>query len=223
MNYMPDLYEFLDELSRNNCREWLDANRDRYKRLRELWLDDISRMLAAVSQWEPAVANYTARQCAYRFNRDIRFSPDKSPYKLYFSAAFGANGKNDRYAGYYVHTGLPGYGDSGLYGGLYCPEMPVLRKVRKAIIDNIEEFEMIIGNPRMAAKFPGWVGNVLKTVPKGWERNHPQAHLLRLKEYGKYEPCDSTWFSDPDWPLRAADDFQLLKPLVDFINYSIDE
>lgn len=223
MGYINDLYNFFTELSGNNCREWLDANRDRYLRLRELWLSDVDRMLHAVAQWEPAVANMTAKNAAYRFNRDIRFSPDKSPYKLYFSAAFGAYGKSSDHAGYYLHLGLPQAYDSGLYGGLYCPEAPVLRKLRKAIVDNIEEFEIIVGNPRLAAAFPGWVGQTLKTIPKGWEKDHPQAHLLRLKEYGKYMPCDEAWFSDPDWPLRAADAVRLLKPLIDFLNYSIDE
>ena len=82
---------------------------------------------------------------------------------------------------------------------------------------------MIVGNPHLAAAFPGWCGERLKTVPKGWDKDHPHAELLRLKEYGKYMPCDAGWFSDPDWPLRAADAFHLLKPLVDFLNYSILE
>lgn len=222
-NYVPELFRFLEELRLNNCKPWLDANRERYERLRALWLEDFDRLLRAVAQWEPAAGNYTARESVYRFNRDIRFSTDKSPYKLFFSGALGPYGKKSEMAGYYVHLGLPAMYESGLYGGLYCPDSATLRKIRRAIVDNIEEFEMIVGNPHLAAAFPGWCGERLKTVPKGWDKDHPHAELLRLKEYGKYMPCDAGWFSDPDWPLRAADAFHLLKPLVDFLNYSILE
>ena len=75
----------------------------------------------------------------------------------------------------------------------------------------------------MSREFPGWCGSTLKTVPKGYDRNHPQAHLLRLKDYGKFHHCDEAFFSDPSWPERAAEKFGILKPLVDFLNYSIDE
>lgn len=134
--------------------------------------------------------------------------------------------------GYYLQVG-PGRqgvatdsyesGESGLYGGVWCPDAPVLRKLRKAIIDNIEEFEEIINAPALTATFPGWYGSSLKTVPKGYDRNHPQAHLLRLKEYGRFMPADMKFFSDPLWPERAAGYLQVLYPLLRFLEYSINE
>ena len=63
----------------------------------------------------------------------------------------------------------------------------------------------------------------LKTIPKGYDRNHPQAHLLRLKDYGKFHPCNEAFFSDPSWPEHASELFSILKPLVDFLNYSVEE
>ena len=46
-----------------------------------------------------------AKSCVYRFNRDIRFSNDKSPYKSHFGAFIVKGGKKngDKYAGYYFH------------------------------------------------------------------------------------------------------------------------
>ena len=75
----------------------------------------------------------------------------------------------------------------------------------------------------MEENFPGWCGDTLKTVPKGYDRNHPLAHLLRHKDYGKFHPADEAFFTDPDWPLRAAELFHLLKPFIDFLDYSIHE
>lgn len=221
--YIPKLYQFLAELAENNTRPWLAANRSRYDELRQAWLDDLGRLLALCREWEPTCHPTDPRRAAYRFARDTRFSPDKTPYKTFFSAAFGPRGRQEPYAGYYIHIGLPGNVDSGLYGGLYAPPSPVLAKLRHAIVDNIEEFEAIINDPALTRLYPDWVGSQLKTIPKGWERNHPLAHLLRLKEYGRWMPTDPAWWADPAWPEKTADALRPLKPLIDFLNYSIDE
>lgn len=222
--YMEELFGFLDRLAANNTRAWLADNRREYDDLRAAWLADLGRLLALVGAWEPACAPADPRRAAYRFARDTRFSPDKTPYKTYFSAAFGPRGRQEPYAGYYIHIGRDGNGgQSGLYGGVYCPPSPVLAKLRHAIVDNIEEFTDIITHPELEAGYPGWCGDSLKTIPKGWDRNHPQADLLRLKDYGRFRPVGRSWWLDPAWPERTADALRPLKPLVDFLNYSIDE
>lgn len=221
MAYMEELYDFLDDVARNNDRPWFASQKKRYERLRSLWLADIDRMIDAMTRWEPALAGQTAKTSAYRFYRDTRFSPDKSPFKTYFSAAMGPKGKRSGYACYYIETGIRT--DNGLYGGVWCPDAPELKKLRHAIVDNIEEFQEIIDNPDMMRLFPGWIGQQLKTVPKGWQKDHPCAPLLRLKDYGKAHFVDKAFFLDPDWPEKAAEMFRVLKPFIDFMNYSIDE
>lgn len=225
MNYVPDLYDFLAELSRNNTREWFHAHRDKYEQLRSLWEDDIQRLINDMSSWEPRLKYQTPKTTAYRIYRDTRFSLDKTPLKTFFSAAFSHYGKSTHRAAYYLQMGpsLSDSMESGLYGGMWCPDTPMLQKVRKAIIDNIEEFEGIISDSRLCRFYPKWVGQQLKTVPKGYDRNHPQAALLRLKDYGRFCQCDMEFFSDPDWPLAVSERFSLLQPLVEFLNYSIDE
>ncbi len=221
-NYVPRLYDFLRRLRDNNNRPWFQAHKSEYQELREAWLEDVDRMIAAMAVWEPDVMGQSAKDCAYRIYRDTRFSPDKTPYKIYFSAAVSPYGKSAMRAGYYLEIGLRP-GGSGLYGGLYCPDTKILKKIRNAIVDNIEEFEEIVNEPRMQRVFPGWIGEKLKTIPKGWPKDHPQAPLLRLKDYGKMHFCDEAFFADTSWPEKAAEIFALLKPFNDFLNYSIDE
>ena len=223
MYYMRSLYRFLEELSHNNNRPWFADHKAEYEELRGQWLADIDRMLAAMTVWEPALAGQTARSCAYRFYRDIRFSSDKSPFKLFFSAAISPWGRKTYRAGYYIQTGIRGIGDNGLYAGIWCPEASLLKKLRHAIVDNIEEFEGIITDPALVESFPEWAGDTLKTIPKGWDKNHPCAELLRRKDYGRFRPCSPEFFMDPEWPLKSAELFRDIKPMVDFLNYSIDE
>lgn len=234
-NYIPRLYEFLAELGRRQDRQWFKENKAQYDGLRALWIADIDTLITHVGQFWPEVKSQTGASSVYRIYRDTRFSADKSPYKTYFSASVSPRPRGSvsvHLPGYYLQVG-PGRqgvatdsyesGESGLYGGVWCPDAPVLRKLRKAIIDNIEEFEEIINAPALTATFPGWYGSSLKTVPKGYDRNHPQAHLLRLKEYGRFMPADMKFFSDPLWPERAAGHLQVLYPLLRFLEYSINE
>lgn len=219
--YMKELLEYLEQLQHNNNRQWFADNRDRYDRLRMHWLDDLQRIINVLAAADPRYGRMTPKNAAFRIYRDIRFSHDKSPFKTYFSAAFSPYGRQVHAAGYYLH--LSADGDAGLYGGIWAPEAPVLKKLRTAIVDNIEEFEQIIEDPKMLAAYPEWSGEELKTVPKGYDRNHPLAHLLRRKDYGRFHPCDRKFFLDPSWPEKAAQLFLLLRPLNEFIDYSLNE
>ncbi len=223
MYYIKRLYRFFDDLKANNDREWFTANKPLYEELRALWLADIDRMLSLMSSWEPSLASLTAKSCAYRIYRDTRFSRDKTPYKTFFSASASSRGRLSDRAGYYIELGRADSYDQGLYGGVWCLESATLKKLRHAIVDNIEEWEEIVSAPEVQALYPGWCSTTLKTIPKGWERNHPQAEYLRMTNYGKVHHCSDDFFLDPAWPERAADMFHALKPLIDFINYSIDE
>lgn len=219
--YVPRLFEFLKELGANNNREWFAAHKPLYTELRAQWEDDINRLIGYMASWEPRLAHLTARDCVYRIYRDIRFSPDKTPFKTYFSAAFSPYGKMTQRACYYLHFDPTAEG--GLYGGMWCPDSAMLRKIRKAIVDNIEEFEEIVHTPALVKAFPKWCGSTLKTVPKGYDRNHPQAKYLRMKDYGRFCHITPGQFSDPSWPEMAAERFSKIAPFIEFLNYSLDE
>lgn len=220
MNYIPDLYRFLGELAQNNERPWFYAHKGDYEHFRALWLADLQRVIDRLALSDPRLKYLQAKDCAYRIYRDTRFSPDKTPYKSFFSAAIGYGGRHHVGAGYYVHMGPA---ESGLYGGIWCPESACLKKLRKAIVDNIEEFREIIDNPEMLRLYPGWTGPKLKTAPKGYPKDHPEIELLRLTEYGKWHELDMSFFQNEDWPERMADLLAVLRPLNDFINYSLAE
>lgn len=223
MYYIAELYEFLDNLKVNNNRPWFESNRSRYERLRQLWLDDLDRMIQCMAQWDQALAAQTARSSAYRIYRDTRFSLDKTPYKTFFSAAVCQHGHKSPYAGYYIEIGNAVSYDQGLYAGMWCVESALLKKLRHAIVDNIEEWEEIVGAPEVQRFFPDWCCSKLKTIPKGWDRNHPQAEYLRMTNYGKFRRVDREFFMNPDWPERSAELFRVLSRFVNFLNYSIDE
>ena len=158
--YISELYEFLGELQQRQDRQWFRDNRARYDHLRQLWLDDIDLLIAHMSQYWPEIKTLTSKAAAYRIYRDTRFSPDKSPFKGYFAAGLSPHGHSSHGAhkpGLYLQMGPGKLADgveSGLYGGIWQPFSADLRKLRRAIVDNIEEFEEIMAAPELNRLYP---------------------------------------------------------------------
>lgn len=217
---MKEVFSFLESLAANNNREWFAEHRAEYDAVRRLWLDDVQKLINALAVTDTSLRYVRAEDCAYRIYRDTRFSPDKTPYKRHFAALLSPAGRHFDKACHYFHVGID---EIALYSGLWCPDSKVLKKVRKAIIDNVDEFRGIVETPEIQKEFPGWFGRQLKTAPKGYDRDHPDIDLLRLTEYGKCHNLTREFFEKEGWHEEAARLFSLLKPMNDFLNYSIDE
>ena len=43
--YMTRVFDFLEQLSRNNDREWFKAHKPEFDELRALWLNDLDRLI----------------------------------------------------------------------------------------------------------------------------------------------------------------------------------
>ncbi len=214
--------QFFSELRDNNNRPWFQANKARYDELRAQWIADIDRLIGACVEWAPEFRWLSGKESTFRVYRDTRFAADKTPYKTHISSALSPRGKSAKMAGFYISAGFePDL--NGIYGGIWNPDAAALRKLRNAIVDNVEEFEEILANPELQRYFPDWCGRSLKTIPKGWDKSHPQAQYLRLLDLGREHPVSHEFYTDPAWPERAADMMRTLKPLNDFINYSLFE
>ena len=218
-NYIGRLFDFLNRLSFNNNREWFHANKDEFDELRALWLNDVQRLINRMSEYDASLKGVDAKDCVYRIYRDIRFSPNKLPYKTYFSAVIAQGGRKTLKGCCYLHL-QPG--ESGLHGGIWCPEMPLLTRLRHEVDDNIEEFLSIINNKEFSRRYK-MSGDSLKTMPKGFDRNSPHGEYIKMKEYLVSMPVADSYFDGGDWVERVADDFKYLKPFNDFLNYVFEE
>ncbi len=99
------LLHFLDELSRNNKREWFQANRSRYEQ------DVLQPALAFIETMAKPLEKISPHFCAVpkrmggslmRPYRDVRFSKDKRPYKTNVGIQFRHEAGRDVHApGFY--------------------------------------------------------------------------------------------------------------------------
>lgn len=212
---ISDVLAFLRRLAVNNDRAWFKAHKEEYDALRGTWEQDMGRLIALVGEYDPQVQGLTVKDCVYRIYRDIRFSHDKRPYKNYFSGVIGKGGRHTVQSGYYVHFGVE---ELMLCGGIWWPEKAILEQLRGLIDAEPEEFLTIINHPDITSRYQ-WTSQSLKTMPKGYPKDHPMGKYLKMKEYLLMMPVDEDYFDCEDWVEHVAADLQPLKPLHDFLNY----
>ena len=78
----PSIFKFLDDLKQNNTREWFAKNKDYY-----LEEEEIKDFFTSINEGLSAIDNIAGMK-VYRIYRDIRFSKDKTPYKIYRSCGY---------------------------------------------------------------------------------------------------------------------------------------
>lgn len=214
-----EIFDFLKELTVNNDREWFHAHKAEYDELREAWILDVQRLIGMMAEYDATLKGVQASDCVYRIYRDIRFTKDKTPYKTYFSTVVARGGRKTLKSCYYLHM-QPG--DAGLHGGIWCPDRELLSKLRHSIDDNIEEFLGIINGKEFTKRYR-FVSESLKTMPKGFPREHPYAEYIKMKEYLVSHNVPDSYFTTGDWVEKAAADFRPLMEFHNFLNYTFDE
>lgn len=213
-----EVLAFLRELAINNDRPWFKEHKPQFDDLRSAWEQDMERLIGLVAEYFPEVRGLAVRDCVYRIYRDIRFSHDKRPYKNYFSGVIGKGGRHTVRSSYYVHIGVE---EMMLCGGIWWPEKPILEQLRGLIDAEPEEFLAIVSHPDITSRYQ-WMSQSLKTMPKGFPKDHPLAQYIKMKEYLLAMHVSEDYFDCDDWVERVASDLQPLKPLHDFLNYVFD-
>ncbi len=217
---MSELLGFLTELSRHNNREWFYENKSRYDVLRATFINDVERLVALLAARDPELQGLQAKDCIYRIYRDIRFSPDKTPYKTYFSAYMARGGKKSPRAGYYLHIEP---GNIAVSGGIWCPEPRLIKALRHAIYDNLDEWRSIVEAPSFIKEYPLFVGETLKMVPRDFPREGDHVQWVKRKDYTVWGKQPDDFISHSHWVEQAAEKLLLIKPMNDFLNYTVDE
>src|SRR2546430_3980522 len=109
--------------------------------------------------------------------RDMRFSPDKSPYKTHIGIHFWhdkAGSPEHMTPGYFLHLES---GESGVHSGVWHPEPRILKKIRDRIADEPDAWKTVLPSKIQPE------GESLKRPPPGYDPNHPQIQDLRRKDF----------------------------------------
>lgn len=226
---------FLKDIAANNNREWFQAHKNEYMACRSDFEKGVDMAIAAISRFDPSVAHVTAKEACFRFNRDTRFSPDKSPYKRHFGAYISAKGKKSLHAGYYIHL-EPGH--CLLAAGAYWLPTHILTSCRNEIMSAIDEWRSCVENGKFVKYFGYanegiWEGEQmtqkgfgvthLKTCPKDFPRDYEFLEYLKMKDYCCWHLVDNAFFEDDKWLAPMTQMFEAALPMMQFTNNVIDD
>ncbi len=213
--------DFLKSLKKNNNKPWFETHKKSYEEARAAFTEATTRIISLLSEIDPSLANLTAKECLFRINRDVRFSKDKRPYKHNMSAYFNKAGKKGNGAGYYVHVEP---GASFIAAGIWMPAAEDLAKIRQEIDYNFMEWKKMTDNARFKKMFANGMdtSNTLVRPPKGYDEENPAIDFLKLKSFVVRRPFTDGELMSSAFPAELSKSFRELKPLVDFLNRSLD-
>lgn len=182
MGLTEAFYEFFIELSANNQKSWFDENRARYEReVKALFLTFVESVLVKMAAVDGRFSGMEAKQCIFRINKDIRFSKDKTPYKLHCAAAIQIGGRKEMGAGgLYIQLGPE---ECGLYSGVYMPEKDELMRIRGLIAGDLEGFNRVITDKAFVKYFGTVRGEKNKRIDTAWGAAAAEQPLIFNKQF----------------------------------------
>ena len=202
---MKDVMTFLNGVLVNNNRPWFQENKDLYQKAQNKIYAMAETLISGISKFDSSIKNLSVSDCTYRIYRDIRFSPDKRPYKTHMGIYVCPNGKKSGLAGYYLHfegDGAEYIGCNGLFTGLWNPDKNTLKSIREDICYDGDAFVDAINK---AANFTLDTSNSLTKNPKDFPPHHKHDTLLRLKQYNLVQKLpEGMLYSDHliEWALE---------------------
>lgn len=217
---VADILGFLTDVAAHNNRPWFEANRQRYEEVRAQFTCVAETLIRHIGSFDAEVVGLPVESTLYRFHRDTRFSPDKSPYKRHLGTYINSRGKKSPHGGYYLHL-QPGA--CLVACGAYCLESPLLRAVRQSVVERINEFRAIVEEPEFHRLFPVIGEERLKTIPAGFPRDFAYPEYIRPKDYSIAHRLPDDFFQQEGWDERVAELFRRMKPFLDFVNDTIDD
>lgn len=222
---------FLKDIAANNDRQWFHEHKDYYEEARAEFEEGVEALIARLATFDTTVAHLTVKDATYRFYRDTRFSPDKSPYKRHLGAYVAAHGKKANHGGYYIHLEP---GNCFIACGAYCLPSNILTSCRNEIMANIDEWLRCVESDDFMLYYgdteadfnenaKGFGTDKLKTRPAGFPADYEHVKYLRLKDYCCWHRVEDDFFSRTDWLDEVERMFKAAKPMLDFTNSVIDD
>lgn len=213
--------DFSKNLKEHNYREWFNANKSHYIEAKGDFEILASELLDYLKTISPDMEHIDIKQCVYRIYRDIRFSPDKTPYKTHFGVSYIKDGgRNSKYAGYYLQIGAD---ESFFGGGIYMPIPAYLKAIRQEIYYQPEDIRKILDNPEFLQFYKGIEPyDVLKKAPKDYPKDFEEIELLKNKHFFASYNFNCSRAIHPDFCDLVKQGFKAVKPLVDFINCAVE-
>lgn len=179
--FKPEFIEFFKSLRANNNKDWFDSHKKEYiEKVKDPFEKFITDALEVLSQYEADVM-VKAKDCIFRIHRDLRFSADKTPYKVSCSALLspmGRKGHSD--AAYYIELTDK---TAWIVGGVYNIDPKNMVGIRAYIHQHYKEFLSIINDPQFVNEFGKIKGEESRKLVGEFKDMEKEFPLLLKKQF----------------------------------------
>jgi uncharacterized protein (TIGR02453 family) len=218
--FTEDYLHFFIELAGNNHKTWFDENRKRYETsVKKPFYAFTQHLIDQLAKKDPSFAELQSKDCVFRINRDIRFSKDKTPYKLMCSAVVAPNGKKSKAVNGIYFELSPEHVRA--YGGIYEIDKEDLEAVREGIAANMDAFRSIYSSKTFKKTFGEVLGEKNKVLPAHLKEAAQEENLIFNKQWYFYAefPAEQVLSEDLDQLMLSC--YEAGKPVEQFFNQFI--
>lgn len=216
----PSTLQFLNDLKQNNERPWFQDHKESYLDAKKDFEQFIQRLLLELTVLDSDYGKLSVKDCVFRIYRDIRFSKNKTPYKVHLAAGINKGGKKVHFPGFHVHIEPENF---YLGGGIWRPDKEALYKIRQEIDYNTEEFRAIIEKNTFKKMFGALDTNdKLKRPPRGYEKTNPAIDYLKLKSIIAHCTLEEKDVVNKGLVNKVVGIFKELNPLLKFLETALD-
>lgn len=206
-----ETFTFFNKLAKNNDRDWFNEHKPEFKAME-------AKVKAAYNHLGELMNTHDQIEKIkiFRIYRDVRFSKNKLPYKTHFGGSF-ARKKPELRGGYYLH--IQPNNESFIATGFWDPNKEDLLRIRKEFEMDDSEMRDILNNETFKSTWGSFVGDELKTAPKGFDKAHPAIDLIRRKQFIFTKKYTDKEVLDDDFLEDVNDAFKKIRP---YFNYMSD-
>ena len=216
---MKNILSFLEELTRNNNRDWFNENKKAYQDALDTFREFIGTILVGVSKTDPSVGSLEAKDTIFRIYKDVRFSKDKTPYKTHFGGWMAKGGRKSTDAGYYFHLEP---GNTFMAAGVWMPPKEQLTLIRQEIMYNPSEYFKIINDPLISTAYErGGKEDMLKKGPAGFPKDFEFMEEIKYKHYIFSKNYENKDVIKSGFAEKVTQNYKGLFPLVDYLNHAM--
>jgi uncharacterized protein (TIGR02453 family) len=218
--FSQDYLNFFMELAANNHKDWFDLNRARYeKHVKKPFSAFTQALIERLAVQNPEFKDLLAKDCIFRINRDIRFSKDKTPYKLMCSAVVSPEGKKSTAINGIYYELTPEH--VRVYGGVYEIDKEALQELREGIASNLADFNNLITHPDFVAFYGNIHGEKNKLLPAELKSAGLEQPLLYNKQFYFYATFPAALMLEDQLLDTLLKAYEIGRPLESFFNQFI--
>ena len=215
-----DYLDFFIELAANNHKDWFDLNRKRYEAsVKKPFAHFTQTVIDRIALANPSFNHVLAKDCIFRINRDIRFSADKTPYKLMCSAVVSPEGKKSTAINGIYFELTPEH--VRVYGGVYEIDKENLLELREGIAANSAEFKRLISEAPFSSFYGSIHGEKNKMLPAHLKSAAALEPLVFNKQFYFYATFPAELILKDELLDILVKAYEIGKPIESFFNQFI--